>query len=120
MTYSDEGYLGCRWEREVRDTYFYCAAGIEVGGLLADGSYGACPSLAREWVQGNVWELPFSEAWETRYKNMRDRRWMRAGPCGSCAEWKFCRGSSLHLWDWPGKRPAICHFELLKGVDIEY
>jgi len=115
ISYSEEGYLGCDWEREVRDTFFYCGAGIHVGGLLADGTYSACPSLSREWVQGHVDELPFSKAWETRYENMRNRQWMRSNQCSNCKEWKNCKGSSLHLWDWKEGKNGVCHFHLLNS-----
>lgn len=113
ISYSEEGYLGCEWEREVRDDFFYCGAGIHIGGLLVDGTYSACPSLSRNWAQGHVDELPFSQAWETRYKNMRDRSWMRTKDCASCKEWNNCNGSSLHLWDWEEERPKACHYQLL-------
>lgn len=118
VSYSEEGYLGCAWEREVRDEFFSCGAGINVGSLLCDGSYGACPSLSREWIQGHVDELPFSEAWETGYKNMRDRRWMRTDACRQCMEWKNCNGSSLHLWDWKEGKTGICHYKLLNKTLI--
>lgn len=113
ISFCEEGYLGCSWERLVRDFPFYCGAGVNIGGLLCDGSYSACPSLSREWVQGNVSELPFHEAWETRYQNMRNRRWMKNDWCGDCREWKNCQGSSLHTWDWETNRPQMCHFRML-------
>jgi radical SAM enzyme (rSAM/lipoprotein system) len=115
VSYSEEGYLGCDWEREVRDDFFYCGAGIHVGGLLSDGTYSACPSLSREWAQGHVDELPFSQAWETHYKNMRDRKWMKTGECSSCKEWKNCNGSSLHLWDWKEGKTKVCHYKLVNS-----
>lgn len=115
VSYSEEGYLGARWDREVRGVPFYCGAGINIGGLLCDGSYSACPSLAREWIQGHVDELPFSEAWETRYQNMRDRCWMRNDFCGSCKDWSNCQASSLHLWDWSSNRPNSCHLQMLES-----
>jgi radical SAM enzyme (rSAM/lipoprotein system) len=117
ISYSEEGYLGCDWEREVRDDFFYCGAGINVGGLLADGTYSACPSLAREWAQGHVDEISFSEAWEKEYKNMRDREWMRSGNCKNCKEWKDCNGSSLHLWDWKEGKTKACHRQMLNHID---
>jgi radical SAM enzyme (rSAM/lipoprotein system) len=116
VSYSEEGYLGCEWEREVREDFFYCGAGVNVGSLLCDGSYGACPSLSREWIQGNVDELSFSEAWETRYNNMRDRSWMRTDACTQCKEWKNCNGSSLHLWDWQYRKPGTCHFRIMNDL----
>lgn len=116
--FNGSGYLGCVWEREVRDNFFYCGAGINVGSLLWDGSYGACPSLSKEWIQGNVDELLFSEAWETRYKNMRDRSWMSTDACEQCIEWKNCNGSSLHLWDWEDSKTSVCHFRLLNDTKI--
>ncbi len=119
LQYCEEGFLGCEWERTVRDVPHYCGAGITIGGLLCDGSYSACPSLARQWVQGHVSELPFSEAWETRYRNMRDRRWMRNDFCGRCREWGNCQASSLHLWDWEHHRPQVCHWRLLHEREAE-
>lgn len=113
LSYSEEGYLGCKYEGEVRDQLFYCPAGVNVGGLLSDGSYSSCPSLARNWIQGHVDELSFSEAWETRYGNMRDREWMANKSCNNCPELKNCNNSSLHLWDWEKHRPSICHYRFI-------
>lgn len=113
ISYSEEGYLGCNWEKEVRDDFFFCAAGINVGSLLADGSYSACPSLSREWIQGHVDEIEFSEAWETRYMNMRDRKWMKTDGCKSCKQWCKCNGSSLHLWDFKAGKIKVCHYNML-------
>lgn len=115
ISYSEEGYLGCDWEKEVRDDFFCCGAGVNVGSLLADGSYSACPSLSREWIQGHVNEISFSEAWETRYKNMRNRRWMKTGTCSSCKQWNKCNGSSLHLWDFKEGKTKVCHFKMLNS-----
>jgi radical SAM enzyme (rSAM/lipoprotein system) len=115
ISYSEEGYLGCNWEKEVRDDFFFCGAGVNVGSLLADGSYSACPSLSREWIQGHVDEIAFSEAWETRYKNMRDRKWMRTEGCKSCRQWNKCNGSSLHLWDFKEGRTKVCHYDMLNA-----
>jgi radical SAM protein with 4Fe4S-binding SPASM domain len=113
ISYSEEGYLGCDRELTVRDIRHYCGAGVHIGSLLADGSYSACPSLGREWIQGHVDELPFSEAWETRYRNMRAREWMRNPTCGACRQWANCQASSLHLWDWEARKPRVCHYRLL-------
>lgn len=115
ISYCEEGYLGCSWERLVRDYPFYCSAGIQIGGLLCDGSFSACPSLSREWIQGHIDGMSFTEAWETRYQNMRDRSWMQNDYCAGCREWKNCKASSLHIWDWQNHRPQMCHHRLLEG-----
>lgn len=115
VSYSEEGYLGCYWEKEIRDNFFACGAGINIGSLLVDGSYSACPSLSREWIQGNVDEISFPEAWETRYQKMRDRKWMRKGECVTCSEWSKCNGSSLHLWDFKEDRTKVCHYKLINS-----
>lgn len=115
ISYSEEGYLGCDWEMEVRDNFFVCGAGVNVGSLLADGSYGACPSLSREWIQGHVDKISFPEAWETRYENMRNRKWMKTGECINCRQWSKCNGSSLHLWDFKERKTKICHYKLINS-----
>ena len=33
---SEEGYLGWDWEHRVRDTPYFCRAGINIAGILAD------------------------------------------------------------------------------------
>lgn len=114
VSYSEEGFLGHPHEGLVRPHLFFCNAGISIGSLLADGSYGACPSLGREWTQGHVDDLPFAEAWEKRYRRFRQRSWRENRFCTSCDRWTDCRGSSLHLWDTKNHRPRICHLELLK------
>lgn len=115
LRYSEEGYLGEPWEGTVRPrACIRCSAGIHIGGLMADGSYSSCPSLSPEWAQGKVGELPFSEAWETRYANMRDRRWMRTGLCENCPQWKNCFTPGLHLWNWKEQRFTVCHRRMLR------
>ncbi|MFZ5966965.1 MAG: radical SAM protein [Bacillota bacterium] len=119
INYCEEGYLGRTWEKEVRDDFFYCGAGINIAGLLCDGTYSACPSLSKNWAQGHIDALSFSEAWETKYANMRNRDWMKGGSCTKCKEWKNCQGSSLHLWDWELGRPKMCHYHLLDSIKEE-
>jgi len=117
VSYAEDGYLGCELDHEVRDAPGYCGAGIHVGGLLADGSYSACTSLRGPWVQGHVDELPFSEAWESRYQVMRNREWLRtAESCTRCRAKHECPGPSLHLWDWETGRPTLCVFDLLDNA----
>ncbi len=110
---SEEGYLGWDWEHKVRDTPYFCRAGVNIAGIMADGSIAACPNLPRSMAQGNVEEDDFVDVWENRYQLFRDRSWTREGSCGSCKQWSVCRGGSLHLWDPERKAPHWCHYEIM-------
>lgn len=112
----EEGYLGEPYEREVRDSPYFCFAGIHAAALLADGSVGPCPSVDRSFVQGHVRERRFSEIWDNEFKQFRDRRWMARGKCELCHSFADCQGNSFHLWSAPdANSPACCHLALLSG-----
>ncbi len=113
VTVDEEGYLGCEFEREVRDSFYSCQAGIEVGGILANGDISACPSISRKLVQGNIRRESFSDCWENKFQPFRDRKWMKQGMCTSCGQWRICKGNSLHLWDFDKNEPEVCHFKCL-------
>jgi radical SAM protein with 4Fe4S-binding SPASM domain len=114
---SEEGWLGWDWEGKVRDATYFCRAGINIAGLMADGAIAACPNLAPWMHQGNVADDDFVEVWEQRYQLFRDRTWTREGECGDCDQWRVCRGNSLHLWDPEKKRPHWCHYRILHPAD---
>jgi len=104
VTFSCEAYLG-KYERKVRDSYFFCRAGIQIASVLTDGSISACPNIDRSFVQGNIYRDDFLEVWNNRFEVMRDRRWTKTGICKGCDAYKNCDGGALHLWD--EKRDAI-------------
>lgn len=108
-----EGYLG-DYETEVRDTPFFCHAGIQVGSVLADGSISACPSLRNDYVQGNIYRDDFWEVWDKRFQIMRDRSWTRTGKCADCKAYKYCEGNGLHLRDQHTGQLLCCHLEMLQ------
>jgi radical SAM protein with 4Fe4S-binding SPASM domain len=115
ITFGEAGFLGLKYEGKVRDQYFYCPAGIEVGSILHDGAIGACPSLERSLIQGDARTERFSEVWEHRFGLFRDRQFTRCNaPCLACRWWKHCEGGSLHLWDWDEQRPRGCAYRTLK------
>ncbi len=96
---SCEGYLPPAVDRAVRDEPYFCRAGVSVASVLCDGAIGACPSVSRALVQGNVRTDDLVEVWERRFAPHRDRAWMRTGACAACADFGRCLGNSLHLWD---------------------
>lgn len=112
-SYGCEGYLG-GFENEVRDGYFFCRAGINIGSVLADGSVSACPNIDHRLAQGNIYEKPFLEIWDKSFQKMRDRSWTKTGKCENCKEFKYCKGNGMHLRDMDNGDVIKCHYDLLK------
>ncbi|HTY89740.1 MAG TPA: radical SAM protein [Methanocella sp.] len=113
ITFEEEGFLGTEYEGKVRDSLYFCPAGISIASILANGDIGACPNLPPKFIQGNVRHDRFSDVWEHRYQSMRDLSWKRCGLCDGCEWWEFCLGNSLHLWDLREGRPSMCHIRIL-------
>ena len=91
-----------------------CRAGITTGGILRDGSIGACPELGTAYVQGHVSRDRFRDVWYGRYEVFRDRSWARTGECTDCGAWERCRGGALHLRDKPGADFLRCLYVMLE------
>ena len=110
VKFSCEGYVG-DYETKVRDGYFFCRAGINIGSVLIDGSISACPNIDRSFAQGNIYTDNFYEVWHTRFQPFRNRSWTRTGKCEKCADYKNCGGSGMHLWHGEKKNVLVCHNE---------
>ncbi len=115
LSFACENYVGEGYERSVRKHRFACWAGIRTAGILADGAIGACPDIDRHFVQGNVRDDNFVQVWETRFREYRDRRWMKVGRCERCDSWRLCRGGGLHYFDPQQGCNVRCHRELVEG-----
>ena len=111
-SYGCEGFLG-PYEGSVRDHFYFCNAGIGIGGVLCDGSISACTSIRADFKQGNIYQDDFMEVWNTRFRQYRDRSWMRKDECGECKYWKYCRGNGMHLRDENGKL-ILCHLKRIQ------
>ncbi len=111
---SEEGYVGNRFEGNVRPYLCQCRAGINIAGILCDGRIGACPELGDDYVQGHVARDRFAEVWRDGYRALRDRSWMRQGQCADCAEFSRCEGGALHLYERPGAEPLRCLYLLAR------
>ena len=96
--FSCESYVG-NFEKKVRDSYFFCRAGINIGSVLIDGSISACPNIDRNFVQGNIYKDNLLDVWDKRFEIMRDRNWCKTGICGECKSFKHCNGGAMHLWN---------------------
>ncbi len=111
-SYGCEGYLA-DYEMEVRDTPFFCQAGVNIGSVLANGDISACPSLRGDYIQGNIYKDDFWTVWNTRYQVMRNRSWTKTGKCASCKSYKYCQGNGLHLRDEKTGELLHCHLEMM-------
>ena len=98
LQFSCESYVG-EYERQVRNSYFFCHAGINIGSVLIDGSISACPNINRSFVQGNIYRDNFLDVWENSFIVMRNREWCKTGICKNCKEFKYCNGGAMHLWN---------------------
>ncbi len=116
VSYGDEGYLGCQYERDVRDFFYACFSGVRIASILADGGVTGCPNNPRTLVQGNVRNRSFMDIWTNEFGKFRDRRWMRQGDCARCRDFAICKGNSMHLWDTEKSGPKVCHVRMLKDA----
>lgn len=113
VKFSCEGYVG-QYESKVRDQFFFCRAGINIGSVFIDGSISACPNIDRSFSQGNIYQDNFSEIWETKYQVFRDRSWTKRGQCVQCADYAYCQGNGLHNWSENKENVLICHNEKIE------
>lgn len=111
-SYGCEGYLA-DYEMEVRDSPYFCQAGVHIGSVLANGDISACPSLRGDYIQGNIYKDDFWTVWNTRYQVMRDRSWTKTGKCATCKSYKYCQGNGLHLRDEKTGELLHCHLEMM-------
>ena len=110
VTFSCEGFLG-RYEEQVRDTRFFCRAGVNIASILIDGRICACPNIDRDlFSQGSIYEDNFYEVWEGKFLPYRKRNWARKGSCASCAQWKNCLGNGMHNWHGSCCELLQCHY----------
>lgn len=114
VTFSCEAYVG-NYEKKVRDSYFFCRAGVQIASVLVDGSISACPNINREFSQGSIYRDNFLDVWENRFQLMRDRRWTKRGVCSTCREYANCNGGALHLWDEKQDEILCCMYQQLQS-----
>lgn len=96
LSYSCEGYLG-DYEGVVRKHIYRCDAGTMTASVLANGDISGCMSIRAHYAQGNIYHDRFSDVWQHRFEQMRDRRWMKREQCAGCKAWDWCVGGPFHL-----------------------
>lgn len=110
VTYGCSHFLGLTYEREVRDWYFLCNAGIYSAGILANGDIAGCLDIPRnkETIQGNIYRDNFVDVWENRFERFRQPIGRTCAECVTCQVYRWCGGGAAHSWDYENNRQQIC------------
>ncbi len=106
-------WYGKQLEGFVRPYIWHCIAGINVLGIMSDGSIGACNNIDRSYCQGNVLEDDVKDVWQYRFDVFRDREWARNDECIDCSDWGLCKGGEMHMRSPLGERLSPCFFQWL-------
>lgn len=115
VCYGCSHYLGMEYEREVRDWYFLCMAGLYIASITTNGDIIACLDIERrpEFVQGNIRRDRFRDVWENQFEIFRKDLSAECERCRNCSEVRYCHGDSYHTWDFDNNCPQVCFKEVL-------
>ena len=110
LTYGCCHFLGIDYEREVRDAYFLCTAGIYTASIMANGNIGTCLDVDRrpETICGNVYQDDFVDVWLNRFGFLRRELAELDEGCKGCPDLDFCAGGSWHSFDFDAGHQRIC------------
>ena len=115
VTYGCSHYLGMEYEREVRDWYYLCTAGLYTASITANGDIIACLDIERrpEFVQGNILKDRFSEVWKNKFQVFRRDLADDNETCSKCFHKDYCHGDAFHSWDFDNNKPLVCFKDIL-------
>ncbi|MBO7422438.1 MAG: radical SAM protein [Oscillospiraceae bacterium] len=110
VEYGCSHFLGLEYEREIRNWYWFCGAGLTTASIMANGDIGACLDIERrpETIQGNIRKDRFSDVWKNRFKIFRKDLTENSEYCKDCDYRSFCRGDAHHTWDYDRNQPRVC------------
>lgn len=109
LSFSCEGYLPYSVDLKVRSEPYFCRSGISIASILCDGTITGCNNNGPDYYQGNIITDNFAYVWSDKFKEYRDKGWLKTGACENCLEWKYCKGSSIHLRDKYSTGPDFCY-----------
>ncbi len=115
VTYGCTHFLGLDYEREVRDWYFLCNAGIYVASVMANGDIGACLDIERrpETIQGNILRDDFTDVWYNKFDIFRKPLSDKNDKCKNCSECEYCEGGAYHSWNYDKNEQMMCFKDVL-------
>jgi radical SAM protein with 4Fe4S-binding SPASM domain len=115
VCYGCSHYLGMEYEREVRDWYFLCTAGLYTASITVNGDIIACLDIEHrpEFIQGNILKDRFKDVWENRFEIFRRDLSEDCEKCRNCSEQKYCHGDAFHTWDFDNNCPQVCFKDIL-------
>ena len=115
VIYGCSHYLGLEYEREVRDWYFLCNAGVYTASVMSDGDIGACLDIERraETIQGNILKDDFTEVWNNKFEYFRSEPGAKSEKCSRCESLSFCGGGAYHSWDYDRCEQKVCFKDIL-------
>ena len=112
VLYGCSHYLGADYEREVRDWYFLCTAGLYTASVTSTGDICACLDIERrpELTQGNIRSDRLKDVWEHRFGVFRKDLSELSETCRACSAKRFCHGGAHHTWDYDKNEQRVCLF----------
>ena len=115
LTYGCSHYLGTEYERQVRQWYFLCNAGIYTASIASNGAILACLDIERrpELVQGNILRDSLKEIWQNKFKIFRGDLSDLNEKCRACDSCEFCHGGAHHSWDYDLNEQRVCFKDIL-------
>lgn len=121
IKYGCPGFLGLDYEREARESYFYCRTGISIASILYNGDLFVCPNVPRiqSLIQGNIKKDNFKEVWNNKYKEFRNKERTKCEECNNCEYWEYCLGGAYHTWDFKNNKQNKCIYNMLYNTKGE-
>lgn len=113
VQYGCSHYLGLDYEREVRQWYFLCNAGVYTASITYNGDIISCLDVERrpELIQGNIRRDKLIDIWKNKFEIYRND-FRKVGKCASCEHFKYCHGDAFHSWNFDTMEPNVC----MKGI----
>ena len=115
VTYGCSHFLGLDYEREVREHYFICNAGIYVAAVTSTGDIVSCLDIERrpETIFGNIKKDRLKDVWENGFAIFRGGLAEKSEKCAACPHLTFCAGGACHSWDYDANEQRMCFKDIL-------